>query len=150
MKQMDKPTTVTEYVATLSSKNKKIMKEIFAVSKKIEPQIKRVCRFNFPFFDLNWWLFYVSVQTKDRKKDTLTIWFCQGVSVTKINPALDLVLEWQKEGLKTIRKLKIDSLEDLETYHFAELLKIMVDYNLQHNTHQEWGQNHRKPKKNTK
>ncbi len=150
MKTTPKITTVTEYLTTLSPKNKRIVKEIFSLTKKVEPKIQRVCRFNFPFFDLNGRLFYVSVQTKDRKKDTLTIWFCQGVSVIKNNPVLDLVLEWQKEGLKTIRKLKIDSLEELKTYHFAELLQIMVDYNKQHNTHKEWAQNHRKLKKNTK
>ncbi|MBP7847829.1 hypothetical protein KA013_01225 [Patescibacteria group bacterium] len=49
-----------------------------------------------------------------------------------------------------IRKLKIDSLEDLTTYHFAELLQLMVAYNKQHNTHQEWVQKNRKPKKNSK
>jgi len=73
MKTTPKITTVTEYLTTLSPKNKRIVKEIFSLTKKVEPKIQRVCRFNFPFFDLNGRLFYVSVQTKDRKKDTLTI-----------------------------------------------------------------------------
>ncbi|MBP7847828.1 hypothetical protein KA013_01220 [Patescibacteria group bacterium] len=73
MKTTPKITTVTEYLTTLSPKNKRIVKEIFLLTKKVEPKIQRVCRFNAPFFDLNGRLFYVGVQTKDRKKDTITI-----------------------------------------------------------------------------
>lgn len=143
----EKLTTITQCIATLSPKNKVIVKRIFEITKKVEPKIKRVCRFNSIFFDLNGRLFYVAVQAKDRKKDTLTIWFCQWVHVSRAYPALELVLEGVNEWLAMIRKIKIDALQDLETYHFEELLEIIVAYNKEHNTHQEFVEKHRTKKK---
>ncbi len=140
----EKITTVTDLLKKFSPKNKLIIKKIISLTKEVEPKIKKVVRFNSLFFDLNGWLYYVDVQAKERKSDTLTIGFCQGVQVTHQHPALDMVLEWKSAGLKMIRKIKVDSLQDLETYHFSELLQLMVEYNKAHNTHKEWGKNMRK------
>ncbi len=142
--------TLQEYLTTLSAKNKIIFKTIKSIAKEVEPKIVCVMRFNNPFFDLNWRLFYLGVQVKDRKKDTMTIWFCQGVSVAEINPAMELIWEWQKEWLAAIRKLKIDHLADLETYHFKELLQVMVAHNKKHNTHSEFAQKRRGRRKKKK
>ena len=128
---------ISAFIAWCSSKNKRIIKKFAQIMRACSRNIRPVRRFNYLFFDLNGWVCYVGVQGKDVKTDTLTIWFCQGVSLSKQNPALELVWQGQAEGLRVVRKIKLDTLQDLQTYHLEELCRVVIAYNLEHNTHQE-------------